>query len=151
MADVFRTLIMPAAQRQRADDVSKSIYPDAAPGQPSVGGAGMYVTGCSPSGNAPITHYILSGFVAEEFAALLPLQEWVWIDADPGDPPPGRWAKVRDEPGSPAAAVQTAVANGTQVTLAQMNALYGAADITEQAPFVALGRLNLKLVNEGVL
>jgi hypothetical protein len=38
------------------------------------------------------------------------------------------------------------IAGGLTVTQAQVNAVYAAADVTQQEPFVAFARLGLKIV-----
>lgn len=61
MADIFRTIIVPAAEQAEAQAIAAE-YP---------GGAGMFETGCSPTGEAPATDYISSGFMDEAIVEAL--------------------------------------------------------------------------------
>lgn len=82
-------------------------------------GAGMFITPLSPTGAAPPTHFISSGLIEDTFAAVL---------ADPQ---------------TMFSVCQQA---GVDVTLAACQALLGASDVSENQPFDALARLNLRLV-----
>lgn len=89
---------------------------------PGGSGSGMFVTALSAVGSLPATHYISAGMIEDQFAALLPLG---------------------DAPGQP----ETIVAlSAGAVTLAQAKALLAAIDVTEQGPFTAMSRLDLKLI-----
>lgn len=81
-------------------------------------GQGMFTTGLSPTGAEPATHFISSGPIFPEFAALL------------GD------------------AQGTFDASGGQVPLASIEGLYARADFTEDDPYVAMARLELQLLQE---
>lgn len=64
MADIFRTMICTAAEAPAAQEAAAAIP----------GGEGMFTTGLSPTGSAPATDYISSGYVAEEIVlAVTPL------------------------------------------------------------------------------
>lgn len=128
MADIFRTLIVPEAQAQLARDLA-ALAP---------GGAGMFTTGLSADGAEPATHYISTGLLPESFVAPLPLQ--VWAQEESG------WVLVESLPGDPVAVYDMAVAGGLSVTQAEVDALFAASDSTTQEPFVAMGRLGLKIV-----
>ena len=56
MADVFATIIVPAANVAQARTLAAEIP----------GGEGMFTSELSASGSAPATHYISSGFMPEE-------------------------------------------------------------------------------------
>ena len=62
--DIFRTLIVPAANVDLARAVGASFGP---------GGAGMWTTPLSASGSDPATHYISTGYVPPEYGFLVPL------------------------------------------------------------------------------
>ena len=81
---------------------------------PGGSGAGMLLTGAVPA-----THYISEGMIEDTFANLLPLG---------------------DAPGQPETI--TTLAAGA-VTLAQINALLAAIDVTEQDASEAMARLGL--------
>ena len=128
--DIFRTLIVPAANVNLARAIATSFGP---------GGEGMWITPLSASGLAPATHYISTGYVPPEYGYLVPLQVWE-VDED------GDWVLVASEPGDPVAVYEAATAQGVVCTQADVNALFAAADVTEQEPFVAMGRLGVKII-----
>ena len=132
MADwAFRTLICTAATTPLARDIAATLSP--------TGGQTMWLTGLSATGNAPATHYVSTGLISPEFAALVPEQVWEQ-DAN------GDWVQTGSTPGDPVLCYQMCVAAGMTVTQAQINAVYAAADVTAQEPFVAFGRMGLKMV-----
>lgn len=87
MADVFKTLIVSATDVEDARALAAA--------EPS--GEGMFTTALSPTGEAPATHYVSSGYMAET--------------------------------------IVTAIATGLPE-----------ADISDDEPFAALARLDLKIV-----
>jgi hypothetical protein len=129
--DIFRTLICPAANVDLARAIAASFGP---------GGVGMFTTPLSASGSDPATHYISSGYVPPEYGYLVPLQ--VWSQDQNGD-----WVLVGSEPGDPVAVYTAATAQGVVCTQADVDALFAAADVTEQEPFTAMGRLGLTIIN----
>jgi hypothetical protein len=108
MSWVFRTMIVAASQAPLARSLTAGIA------GPS--GEGMFTTGLSASGNAPATHFVSSGKIQDNFAALL------------------------------ASAESIVAASGGQVTLQQAQALLAASDITQEPPFTAFARLGLQIV-----
>ncbi len=131
MPDILRTLIVPAAFTDLARAIATSFGP---------GGDGMWTTPLSASGSDPATHYISSGYVPPEYGYLVPLQVWSQ-DAN------GNWVLVGSEPGNPVAVYTAATAQGVVCTQADVDALFAAADVTEQEPFTAMGRLGLTIIN----
>lgn len=130
----FRTLIVPTAQAQLARDIAATLSP---------AGANMWLTGLSATGNAPATHYVSTGLISPEFAALVPEQTWEQ-DAN------GDWVQTGSTPGDSVLCYQMCVAAGMSVTQAEVDAVYAAADVTAQEPFVAFGRLGLVMVQEAL-
>lgn len=133
--DIFRTLIVPAANVDLARAVGASFGP---------GGAGMWTTPLSASGSDPATHYISTGYVPPEYGFLVPLQ--VWSQDENND-----WVLVSTEPGDPVAVYMAATSQGVVCTQAEIDALFAAADVTEQEPFTAMGRMGLTMINEPLL
>lgn len=129
MVDIFRTLIMPDAFVWLAREIAAAFGP---------GGEGMWTTGLSADGQEPASHFISSGYIPEAFACLAPLQ--VWEIGEDG------WHMSGSEPGDPAAVYAAASGAGLACTLAEIEALFAAADVNEQEPFVAMDRLGIKLV-----
>ena len=129
--DIFRTLIVPTANVALARAIAASFGP---------GGDGMFTTPLSANGLDPASHYISSGFVPEQFAYMVPCQTWA-LNED------GAWIMVASEPGDPVAVYQAASEAGVICTQAEVDALFAAADVTAQEPFVAMGRLGLAIVN----
>ena len=131
MTDIFRTLILPADVTPLAQQIAATLSP---------GGVGMWTTGLSPDGTEPATHYISSGLIAPEFAHMVPEQFWEQ-DED------GAWVQTGVTPGNPEAVTEACNAAGLEVTLAQVDAVFAVADVTEQDAFTAMARLGLMMAN----
>ena len=101
-------------------------------------GDGMFTAELSATGSDPVTHYISSGVISDEMAALLPLTT---VNPD---------GSTTTAPGDPAYVVELAAQAGITVTVEQVAGLLAAVDVSEQAPFAAMERLGLQTVR-GVL
>lgn len=132
MADIFRTILVPADQADLARTIAATLDP--------AHSQGMFETPLSPTGTEPATHFISTGMIGEGFAALIPLATW----AQQGDPP--EWVRTSYDPGKPAVTAAMCAKAELEVTEAQVKALYAAADVTAEDPWTALGRLNLRIV-----
>ena len=139
--DTYRNMIVTAADAPLARSLAAGIDP--------AHSSGMWTTALA-SASAPTvpTHYISTGFVAEAFAAVLPLATWAYEQPDPEQP--GTWTRTAYEPGDAAAVAQRAGEADPPivVTTEQVEALYLASDVTTEDPWVALGRLGLVLAQE---
>jgi len=126
----FRTLIIPSAHVQLARDLAAAIDP--------VASVGLFMTPLT-NGNQ-ITHYISTGIVSEAFAQPLPCTTWAQDEE-------GAWVQVSHWPGMPEAIAQMAGQLDPPFPLeaAQVAAAFAASDISEQEPFVAMGRMGLSL------
>lgn len=131
--DTFRTLILTAEVTPLAQQIAATLSP---------AGAGMWTTGLSADGAEPATHFISTGYISQEFAHMVPCQTWEQVD--------GVWTETGSEPGSPEAVYQACVAAGMEVTLAEIEAVFAGADVTEQDPFTAMGRMGLQIVQENL-
>ena len=131
MTDVFRTFVCPAAHA----DLARALCALEA------GGAGMFTTGLSADGTEPATHFVSTGQVPGPLGMAAPCAVWEQ-DAE------GAWVEVSREPGNPAAVYAAAQAADPPVacTLADIEALFVASDITAQDPVTACGRLGLRIV-----
>ena len=127
---VDRCIIIPASAQAKAQALCAGLAGQA--------GAGMFVVGLSASGNAPATHYISSGPISSDMAALLPCKS-VTNDAE------GQQT-ITTTPGMPEAVPALAAKAGITATKTQINALYAAIDVSDQEPFAAMARLNLQIV-----
>jgi hypothetical protein len=125
-----RCIIIPASRQTKAQGLTKGLA--------GAAGDGMFTTGLSASGNAPATHYVSSGPISDEMAALLPCTS-VTKDADGKD-------VITTLPGMPDAVPALAAKAGITTTKAQITALYASIDVSDQEPFTAMARLGLKLV-----
>jgi len=134
MTDIFRTLILPADVTPLAQEIAATLSP---------GGAGMWTTGLSATGEEPATHFISTGFIPPEFAHMVPEQFWEQDET-------GAWVQTGSTPGDPVAVYEACTAAGMTVTLEQVEAIFAVADVTEQEPFVAMGRMGLVLVSEPI-
>ena len=129
--DTFATLIVTAADAPSARAIAAAFGP---------GGVGMWTTPLSATGLLPATHYISTGFIPAEFVGLAPNTEWSTDEN-------GTWVMGDHYPGD----ADTVFAYATQaelgLTLAQIESVFSNADASHQEPFVAMGRLGLKIVN----
>lgn len=123
---LHRTIIVPKAKQALSQSLCAGLSPN--------GDAGMFIVGLSASGEAPASHYISSGQISDDMAALLPCSS---VDAD---------GNVTTAPGHPELVVSLATQAGITVTQAQIDALYASVDISDQEPFAAMARLGLKMV-----
>jgi hypothetical protein len=98
----------------------------------------MFSTALSASGLCPATHYISAGLIAEPFAAILPL-----------DTPATAEAEAQRIPGHPEA-VLAGLPEGyaPMPTLAEVQALFAALDITASDPLTRIAQLGLSLCAE---
>lgn len=127
---LHRTIIVPANKQALSQALTVGLAGSA--------GDGMFVVGLSATGNAPATHFISSGLISDDMAALLPCKS-VTTDAE------GKQT-ITTTPGHPELVPALAAKAGITVTRAQIDALYAAIDVSDQEPFAALDRLDLKLV-----
>jgi hypothetical protein len=86
-------------------------------------GAGMWTTGLSATGAEPATHYISSGMIGKEFTDVI-------TDAE------AMFAAAQEEDSS--------------ITLEQCEYILGQADVSEDSPFEALTRLELKMIQDTI-
>ena len=143
MSDTFKTLTIPDDCVELARQLCAL----------EAGGAGMFTTGLSADGKEPATHYISTGWCPPLIAKFTPLQVWEWQQPDPEQP--GAWVQTGSEPGNPVAvyeAAQQPIPGSdppepqVPCTLSDIEALFTDSDITQQEPFVAMGRMGLVIV-----
>lgn len=127
---LHRTIIVPANKQALSQALTAGLAGSA--------GDGMFVVGLSATGEAPATHYISSGAISDEMAALLPCTS-VTTNAE------GKQT-VSTRPGMPEAVPALAAKAGITTTKAQITALYSSIDVSDQEPHAALARKGLKLV-----
>lgn len=104
--------------------------------------SGMWVTPCSASGNLPATHWISSGGIGEEFAAVLPMTT-VTPATEPDTAP-----VITVTPANPDAFLALCASMGVTdpPAIAQLQAIFSAVDVSEQDPHEAMARLGIKLI-----
>jgi hypothetical protein len=131
VSDLFRTFIVPAAHA----DLARALCALEA------GGAGMFTTGLSADGTEPASYFVSTGQVPGPLGMAAPCAVWE-LDAE------GAWVEVSREPGNPSAVYAASQAADPPVacTLADIEALFVASDITAQEPSTACGRLGLRIV-----
>jgi len=139
----FRTLILAAQDAPLARQIAETLA--------GAAGAGMWISGLSADGAEPATHYVSTGRITPEFAAMCPVATWEWQQADPEVA--GAWVQTGYEPGNAAmvAAGCAAAEVPLAVTEAQVEAIYGRSDVTQQEPFEAFARLGLAIVQREAL
>ena len=126
----LRTIIIPASVQPNARALCKGLA--------GVPGDGMFLTGLSATGKAPATHYISSGPISDDMAALLPCTT-VTKNKDGKD-------VVTTAPGMPDAVPALAAKAKISTTKTKITALYAAIDVSDQEPFAAMARLGLQIV-----
>ena len=127
---LHRTIIVPANKQALSQALTVGLAGSA--------GDGMFVVGLSATGKAPATHFISSGPISTEMAALLPCKT-VTQDKD------GK-AVVTTAPGMPEAVPDLAAKAKISTTKAKITALSAAIDVSDQPPFEAMARLGLQIV-----
>jgi hypothetical protein len=135
MQEAYRNIIIEDAQVALARLITETLAP--------VGGKGMYTTGLSPTGSAPGTHWISSGFIDADYAALLPLLEWTQNEE-------GVWEVAVISPGYPEVIMNMCLMSDPpfEVTLLEVQAVLDASDVTTDQPFAAMARMGLQMVQE---
>ena len=125
-----RTLIVPADHAALARSLCATLAGPA--------GAGMFLAPLSDSGLHPATHYISAGLIEDTFAALLPL-----------DIPATAEAQAQRILGHPEAVLAALPDDYAPMpTLAEVQALFAALDITAGDPLTRLAQLGLSLCAE---
>lgn len=129
MSYIRRTLILPADLAPLARSLAAHLA-----GPP---GDGMWLTGLSPDGTEPATHYVSSGPVGAEFEPLL-------TDAD------ALWGAVQAATeGGMEAPMHNPVGAPREATQADCEALVAAAEVVrleDEGPHDTFARLGLRLV-----
>ena len=131
MAYLFRTLIVTAADAPVARAIAAAFGP---------GGVGMWTTPLSASGLNPATHYISTGYIPAEFVSVCPMATWAQ-DED------GDWVQTDFYAGDAASVYGACQQAGLPYTLAQIEGVFVRSDVSQQEPFVAMGRLGLQIIN----
>lgn len=111
MSYTHRTLIIPADITPNCQQLTAALS--------GASGAGMFTTGLSTTGDTPATHFISSGMIFHEFAAMLT---------------------------SANAMYDACKAAGLSTTLAECERILSKADVSEESPFTALTRRGLMLI-----
>lgn len=125
------TIILPTAAQALAQGLCVAAAGEA--------GAGMFTTGLSATGEAPATHFISSGAIETQFAAILPIGTVTTVD---------EVETVERSAGNIEAVIQLAKDAGQTVDAQTIGGLFAALDVTAQPPFAAMERLGLQLVTE---
>ncbi len=130
-----RTIIVPAAFQQLAQGLCAA----AAEGD---AGVGMFTTGLSATGTEPATHYISSGAIFDDFAALLPLTTVTQTVNEEGEASTTETTRPGNVPVVEGLAAQA----GITLPPGTIAALFDAIDVTELGPWGAVARLGLAMV-----
>lgn len=129
--DLFRTLIIASSDADTARAIAAAFGP---------GGEGMWTTPLSTDGQEPATHYISSGHIPADFVGLAPCTWWTVDDT-------GQWVQTDHYPGDAATVYAYASQAGLPYTLPEIEAVFAHSDVSEQEPFVAMGRMGLQIIN----
>lgn len=129
-----RTIICPAAFQALAQGLCES----AAEGD---AGKGMFTTGLSATGALPATHYISSGYIFDDLAALLPLTTVTQTVNDAGEAS----TTAATRPGNVPVVEGLAAQAGITLPPGTIAALFDAIDVTELGPWEAMARMSLAI------
>lgn len=122
-----RTIIVDAAQVELARSLCAAIAGPA--------GGGMFTAPLSASGLFPATHYISAGLIEDTFASILPL-----------DIPATEDTEAQRIPGHPEAVLAALPEDyAPQPTLAEVEALFAAIDVTEGDALMRMQTLGLAM------
>lgn len=135
MADTFATLIVTSADAPTSRAIAAAFGP---------GGVGMWTTPLSASGLDPATHYISTGYIPAEFVSMCPMATWA-LDEN------GNWVQTAYYAGDAASVYAACQEVGLPYTLAQIESVFSRSDVSQQEPFVALGRIGLTIINPPVV
>jgi hypothetical protein len=130
MADTFATLIVIAADAPTSRAIAAAFGP---------GGVGMWTCPLSASGLDPATHYISTGYISAEFVSLAPMATWA-LDEE------GNWVQAGYYAGDAASVYALCQQAGLPYMLAEIEGVFSRSDVSQQEPFVAMGRIGLKIV-----
>ena len=133
-----RTIIVPAAFQQLAQGLCAA----AAEGD---AGKGMFTTGLSATGALPATHYISSGYIFDDFAALLPLTTVTQTVNGEGEVSTTETTR----PGNVHMVEGLAAQAGITLPPGTIAALFDAIDVTELGPWNAMELLGLVQAEPG--
>jgi hypothetical protein len=137
MTDILRTLVVTAADAPLARQIAETLSP---------AGVNMWLVGLSADGQEPATHYVSTGLIGEDFAAMVPCTFWAY------DSETSQWVETGSEPGD-AAMVSMACAAAEPplvVTEAEVQAVMDASDISDQEPFTAFSRMGLTMIQQEI-
>jgi len=132
---IHRTIIVPAAFQQLAQALCEAAAEGGA-------GKGMFTTGLSEAGTEPATHYISSGAIFDDLAALLPLTTVTQTVNEEGEASTTETTR----PGNVAVVEGLAAQAGITLPAGTVAGLFDALDVSEQGPFEAVARLGLVMV-----
>ena len=125
----YRTIIVPQQYVDFARELTALIA------GPS--GQGMYTTPLASSQDTSVTtHWISAGFISEEFAMMLPLQEFT-----------EEGVTVVSQ-GHAQMVAEISTANGFEVTSQQVQELFSASYVSEQDAFICMQALDLVMKQE---
>ncbi len=135
MSYVFRTMIVPDAVVNSVRALADQFGPAA---------QGMWITPLSESGAAPATDWISSGYIGVEFAAALPLTT-VSTDEEGNTVV----STVYPDPSTFYALCEAAgIEPEDMPSEEELDAIFHVVMVSEEEPFTAMARLNLKMVTE---
>ncbi len=130
-----RTIIVPAAFQALAQALCEAATEGDA-------GKGMFTTGLSADGTEPASHYISAGYIEDTFAVILPLTTVTQTVNEEGEASTTETTR----PGNVAVVEGLAAQAGVTLPPGTIAALFDAIDVSEQGPFEAMARLDLRIV-----
>ena len=99
----------------------------------------LWTTPLSADGKEPATHWISTGLIEEQFAALMPLGTWAQDEK-------GEWVLDSYYEGQPALLAQLSTDAGFPMTDVEVVAIFNECDVTLEDPQTSFGRLGLQMI-----
>jgi hypothetical protein len=123
-------MIVPAQHVELARTIAATLDP--------AGSQGLFTTPLGPIGSTDITHYVSTGFVAENFALAIPFIKYTMTDMG--------YEMIDHSPGNPTMIHELCLQYNLTIPIEELISLYSSADITDEEPFAAFARLQLTII-----
>ena len=130
MPHTFRSMIIPAADRDLAQQIWGTLDPEY---------AGTFRFACAADGSDEITHYCDAGPVTTDAALLMPLGVYEWQEG-------GTWKLLYRDDGNPRRVKWFCELKGLDLPFKTVTAIWDRADVTEETLYDALARRGLHIV-----
>ena len=130
MPHTFRSMLIPAADRDIARQIGGTLDPEY---------AGTFRFACAPDGSTEITHYCDAGPITQDAALLMPLGVYEWQEDN-------TWKLIYRDDGNPRRVKWFCELKGLDLPFKTVTGIWDRADVTEETLNDALARRGLHIV-----